>query len=145
MLSTTSINAVIRLCAQNHHLSLHQPVTKGTALLKAPPHIPSGNCPNAGAEGPFQPCGKPSTSHTLPYRHSQQALGFPHPHSSPNTPGAAPPTSTNREISFSSHTLGHLLIPSSDRHIFTFPNNSPSQKARLALAFLTIHFSGSRK
>lgn len=66
--STTSIDAVIRLCAQNHHLSVQQPVTKETALLKAPSHIPSGNCPKARAEGPFQ-----HTPHTV------LALGFPHP------------------------------------------------------------------
>lgn len=129
--STTSINAVIRLCVQNDCLSVQQPVTKGTALLKAPSHIPSGNCPKERAEGPFQHT--PHTALPTPWASLTQ-----HSWSSPFT-------LTNTEISFSSHTLGHLLVPSSARQIFTFPNNSPAQKARLALVFLTIHFSGSRK
>lgn len=103
LVSRTSINAVIRLCAQNQHLSLHQPVTKGTALLKAPSHTPSGNCPKR-AEGPFQ-----HTPHSA--LQAQPTPGLSSPTSLPQQAWGSPSSLTNREISFSSHTCSFPAVP----------------------------------
>lgn len=142
-MSTTSINAVIRFCVQNHHESPPASYKRNSFAESPIPHS-IREVPVKG-RGPLPALWEAQhIPHTV--LQAQPALsGLSLPTFLTQHAWGSPSNLTNREISFSSHSLGHLLLPSSARHRGTCVNNSPFQKARLALVLLTLHFSGSRK
>lgn len=140
---TTCINAVIRLCVENHEFPSAN--YKKNSFAEASSYVLSRNRADAQrqgtARGPTTRCSTGTTNS----RRGSHCFPWPKSHSSPVTPWAAPPTSPTLKCRFL-HTLwvtcAFIAVP---RHGDTRVNNSPStQQARLALVLPTIYSSGSR-